>query len=277
MIKDVMVRVDGTAADDAVLATAAMVAELFEGYLIALFLNLLPLRMPAEGVESSATRAVEMIDRARDNGDRIEQALSERLARLPRPSEVRRFDLFPAEIVDAAIHQARSADTFITARPNAEHAPPDAQGVAEGVLFGSGRHVLLVPGSEAARDRFDRVMIAWNASRESVRALAEAMPYLRKAKAVVVVAVDEDSLTGWALAGKSVVAHLKHHGVDASLHQITSRGGDIASTLIEEANHISADLLVMGGYGHSRLREWLLGGVTYHLLRHGPVPLLIAH
>jgi hypothetical protein len=115
MIKDVMVRVDGTAADDAVLATATMVAELFEGHLIALFLNLLPLRMPAEGVESSATRAVEMIDRARDNGDRIEQALSERLARLPRPC-VGRDGADPRKKLCRASLCARSATQTLQGR-----------------------------------------------------------------------------------------------------------------------------------------------------------------
>jgi nucleotide-binding universal stress UspA family protein len=71
--------------------------------------------------------------------------------------------------------------------------------------------------------------------------------------------------------------HLLHHGVGAKLHDVRPRGSGIGATLIAEAQERSADLIVMGGYGHSRLREWLLGGVTYQLMHHAPIPLIVAH
>jgi nucleotide-binding universal stress UspA family protein len=77
--------------------------------------------------------------------------------------------------------------------------------------------------------------------------------------------------------GNDAVTHLKHHGVKASLHHARPRDGDVGATLIAEARRLQADLIVMGGYGHSRLREWLLGGATYALLHNSPVPLLVAH
>jgi nucleotide-binding universal stress UspA family protein len=146
------------------------------------------------------------------------------------------------------------------------------------ILFGSGRHLFLVPGGQVPNTPFVRTLIAWNGSRESARALAEAMPYLYKAKATTVVVVDENHPAELqALIGLDAVNHLRHHGIDARLHRVRNRTYDVAPALIEEAERLEVDLMVMGGYGHSRLREMLLGGVTYDLLHQAPVPLIIAH
>jgi nucleotide-binding universal stress UspA family protein len=275
MIKDVMVPVDGSAADDARLAAANQIAEAFHSQITGLFLNVLPmLIVPEDGV--GATRAAELLEKARAAADRIEARLTERLARLQKPMQLRRFDILKEAVGDVAAREARTADAFVALRPNGALSEPEH--LVEGVLFGSGRHIFLVPGRKPAKVTFDRVLVAWNGSRESARALAEARPYLHKAKAAVVVVVDDEPPTeGQAVLGKDAVEHLKHHHIKATLHHARLQDHDVGKTLVAEARRLQADLIVMGGYGHSRLREFLLGGATYELLHKAPIPLLLAH
>jgi len=271
-----MVRLDGTAADEARLTAADDIAELFQSRIIGLFLNVLPLLAPAEENGLSAVQSVNLIDLAREAGDKMEIKLTQRLARLQKPVELRRFDGFVDTIADIAAREARTADAFVTLRPNG--ASPEPERMVESVLFGSGRHLVLVPHRRSAKVALDHILLAWNGSRESARAMAEAMPYLRKAQAVTVIVVDDEPpVEQNALEGVSAVDHLKQHDVSAVLHHARARKGDVGATLMTEAKQRKANLIVMGGYGHSRLREWLLGGATYELLHGAHVPLLIAH
>jgi nucleotide-binding universal stress UspA family protein len=154
----------------------------------------------------------------------------------------------------------------------------DPKQLVEGVLFGSGRHIYLIPEAERPEVSFDRVVVAWNGSRESARALAEGMPFLYEAKDVTVIVItDKRPAEDLTLVGTEAINHLEHHGIGAALNRIRSREGDVATALMAEAQRGNAHLIVMGGYGHSRLREWLLGGVTEDLMHQSPVPLLMAH
>jgi hypothetical protein len=218
MIKDVMVRLDGSAADEVRLAAVNEIADLFHSQVIGLFLNILPVVIAAE----------------REAGDKAEAKVLQRLNRLQKPVELRRFDILSEDTANVVAREARVADTFVALRPNG--APREPEHLVEGVLFGSGRHLFLVPNRKPAKTPFEHIVVAWNGSRESARALAEALPYLHKATQVTVVVVDEEPpMELQAVLGTDAVNHLKHHEINAVLHHIRMRDADIGATLIAEA------------------------------------------
>jgi nucleotide-binding universal stress UspA family protein len=275
MVKVAMLHLDGTTGDDLRLAAAASMTELFQSHVVGLFLNALPHMIP--GAESVNVALWDQLQQqARQTGDQTESAIRQRLAEFGRSTELRRFDAFAEAMGGIAAREARSADAFIALPLGDDQAQGEAD-IVEEVLFGSGRHLFLVGRNEPFNEGFHHALVAWNGSREATRALAEGLPYLHISRLVTVVVVDRGPAALDPEPGADAVAYLKHHGIVATLHQVERHGRDVASVLIDEAGERKADLLVMGGYGHSRLREWLLGGVTHRLLRQTPTSLVIAH
>ena len=192
MIKDVMVWVDGSLADEIRLDAAGSIARQFDSQVIALVLNSMPLLGSIEGAAAAVVQA-ELLEKAREAGDITEAKLVKRLKLLERPVEIRRFDVLANDIADIAAREARTADTFVALRPNGAM---DPERLVEGVLFESGRHLFLFPETERPKIAFDRILVAWNGSRESARAMAEGMPFLlRQAKEVTVAVITDKRVT----------------------------------------------------------------------------------
>ena len=139
--------------------------------------------------------------------------------------------------------------------------------VDEGVLFESGRPVIFVPFIQKDGFKAERVMVCWDGSRAATRAIADSLPLLGKAKQVEIVIVANGKARDGEVPGADLGQHLARHGLKVTVKRITSPDIDIASTILSYAADSSSDLIVMGGYGHSRLREFVLGGVTRGLLQ----------
>jgi nucleotide-binding universal stress UspA family protein len=273
MIKDVMVRLDGTPADDIRLAAVGQIAEIFDSHITGLLFNALPPLVP-DGCNGAG--ATGLLDAARQAGDDIEAKVFQRLAKLPYPANLRRFDVVDHnDASDTALQVARAADTFVALRPNGRVSEPE--GLVENLLFGTGRHLFLVPDDLKLIEPLENVVVAWNGSRESARALAEFLPYLHQARKVGVVVIEGRHPTeAEALMGNDAVNHLRHHGINAVKYRAAGQEDEIAEALIEECRKLDANLLVMGSYGHSRLHELLPGSTTDRILRRSPAPLLVA-
>src|ERR1700730_17435208 len=180
MIKDVMVHLDGTSADEQRLAGANSIAILFESHVTGLFLNVLPMMMPAEGDSAGAITAAQLLEKARQAGDETEAVVVDGVSRFKKPVEIRRFDVFQDTIGDVAAREARSADVFVGRRPKRNGSLKMSEQLVEGVLFGSGRHLFLIGDRTHVNKGFDHALVDWNGSREASGALAGALPYLHR-------------------------------------------------------------------------------------------------
>jgi nucleotide-binding universal stress UspA family protein len=149
--------------------------------------------------------------------------------------------------------------------------------IAEGALFESGRPVIVVPYIQKAPLKLDRVMVCWDGSRPAARAIADAMPLLHKAGRVDIVIVASEPGKKDEIEGADMGEHLARHGLKVEVKRIGGGGIDVADALLSNAADSSADFMVMGGYGHSRLREFVLGGVTHSILRSMTIPVLLSH
>jgi nucleotide-binding universal stress UspA family protein len=149
--------------------------------------------------------------------------------------------------------------------------------IAESALFESGRPVIVVPYIQKAPLKLDQVMVCWDGSRPAARAIADAMPLLERAKLVEVVIIANERGKRDEIPGADMGQHLARHGLKVDVKRIAGAGIDVADALLSHAADISADFIVMGGYGHSRLREFVLGGVTHSILRSMTVPTLMSH
>ena len=173
--------------------------------------------------------------------------------------------------------QARHADLTVVGQPNDE-APfkgASADAVLVGVMLSSGRPVLAIPYAGRFERVGERVLIAWNGSREASRAVHDALPLLRGATVATVLTVNPE--IGGDASATSLAAHLARHGVNAkAAHTIANDIGE-GDALLSYAADLGADLIVAGGYGHSRAREMVFGGVTRTLIQQMTVPMLLSH
>jgi nucleotide-binding universal stress UspA family protein len=153
----------------------------------------------------------------------------------------------------------------------------DKKQLAQELVFEAGAPVILVPDDHIRPFACDRVAIAWDGSRNAARAVRDALPVLTRSRDVLIFTATDDSEPVGLESCETVATHLRRHGVPVRCEVITMAGRGIGRTLLDHAGAMRADLLVMGAFGHSRWREFVLGGATADILANASLPVLMSH
>ena len=217
-------------------------------------------------------------EQARRESAEASKRFSERFSRLSVTSELRRIDASPGEMAGGVAAEALWSDLFVATCPYRDNTTSGWDDVLETVLFEGGHSVHFVPPGMKPRVQLNRVLIAWTNTGEAARAVAEALPFLRASSDVEVVVVQtNDDIKTRGYSAADIATHLDRHGVNVAVRSVEQGKWTVGEALLEQALERSADLIVMGAYGHSRWREWIMGGTTREMLQASNVPLLMAH
>ncbi|MDZ7810921.1 MAG: universal stress protein [Arhodomonas sp.] len=268
--KDLLVYLEEGAALDSALASAGLLAEHFGAHIVGLAVS--PFRLPLELSQPSRLR-----DYGERNRERLERLQGRFEHALPHGRrEWRSHDGLAegGERLDVISRHARYADAVVMGQPDRPREEDDAAvDLPAQVAVASGRPVLVLPrdGWEGRPGR--RALVGWNGSREAARAIADALPLLAGAEAVKVLVAGG----GDADPGGDVGAWLSRHGVPVEVEQRERSREDPARILLDVAASDDADLVVMGAYGQSRMRELVLGGTTREMMHRMERPVLLAH
>lgn len=281
-LKSILVALDGTPTTRSRLEIAASLAARYGAHLIGLHAAFPADGLPNLGYFERFHRPLfepiyrEFAEKTQAEAALNRQTFEEVVRRQGLSGEWRCVEGYPSGI--AALH-GRYVDLIILGQPGPAGEIAFFQPLPEEVVLAAGRPVLIIPYAGTWDDIGRRVMIGWNASREATRAVNDAMPLLAGADNVTVLTIDptEKPAGHGEIPGADIALHLARHGVRAAAEATVSSDIDAGEILLSRANDLSADLLVMGAYGHSRVRELLLGGATRTVLDSMTVPVLMAH
>lgn len=279
-LKDILVHIDASPRSGGRLDLACDLASRHGAHLRALYVIDNPPIPPAfsnpgglvdlAGIQEMTAQ---WLERARKEAETVEQRFAERIARDDLSAEWRQLEGFTAQTVAA---QARYVDLVIVGQEQPGEIGPSGGDVPATVMMSSGRPVLVVPYAGDFAAIGQNVLVGWKSSREAARAVNDAMPLLVGAQSVQVLSVNPTDEAD-DLAPVDVALHLARRGVKADATYTIVEGLGEGDVLLNTAADMGADLIVVGGYGHSRAREFIFGGVTRHLLASMTMPVLFSH
>jgi nucleotide-binding universal stress UspA family protein len=275
---EIVVFIDGRTETAGILEFAGVLAEEHGARLISVFMQPEPTVTPAEtfarGKGMLRVSEAHRAELEKLEGDR--RALFEDIVRRHGIRSESEWRSLPYASSEVGVH-AYYADLVVIDRPEPAAQTAGPPGLAESLVLSSGRPVIVFsPRSTVSRVR--RIVVGWNARRESIRAVADALPLLVKAEAVEVLVVDHERRPAGhgQEPGADIARHLVRHGVHVEVRRLSSGGEEVGRLLLSQAGAFAADLVVMGAYGHSYLSEWMFGSVTRTVLREAGLPVLMS-
>lgn len=281
MIRDLMLPMTGTAGDQNALQASVALAELMEAHLAVTESINLPVMLPGPLGFAPDAMMSDVYDEIRNQGAGSAAKLRERLGRESISWEVRVIKSMGGDSSRTLALHARYADlSIMTAAPQQSAVEAEiVEAIFIALLFESGRPVLVIPPHHPAVLPISHAVVAWQPTREATRALHDALPLLLSAKTVDVLTVGPpigEHLHGERF-GVDIAGHLARHGIKVNVVVRPPQRETTATALLRHAVESGAQLLVAGGYGHSRLREWAMGGTTRELMRTISLPILFSH
>jgi nucleotide-binding universal stress UspA family protein len=274
MIKDIIVNLSVPKPKDVAADFAISVASLFQAHLSAVaFAYTAPVAAMGEGFPTPSLDDWEAERRA--EAEQTQRAFEHRagLAGVTFDSRIVSDDVEGAAVAFGEI--ARNYDLSVVAQSDPEDTLPQDL-LIEAALFDSGRPLLVVPYIQSKGIALERVMVCWDGSRNAARAVGDALPLLTRARHVDVVTVEQREQRK-EVRGAQIADHLARHKIAVDVKAIVAQDNDAASIILSQAADSDTDLIVMGAYGHTRLREFILGGATRDILSSMTVPVLMSH
>jgi nucleotide-binding universal stress UspA family protein len=276
MLKDILVNLTPNQPQDPAADYAISLAAAFGSHLTGLAFALEP-AIPASAMGGMAGDVIdaaiaESEQHAKDAVARFDAAAKKQGLL----SETRRITALLADAANRFGQIARHFDVSVVMQPDPD-SRTDSDLFVESALFGSGRPVVVVPYIQKEPVKLDHIVCCWDGSKTAARAIGDALPLLARAKTVELLIVTSPGDDVHEEAGADMAAHLARHKLNVTLQRISSGNIDVGNAILSYAADRNADFLVMGGYGHSRWREFLLGGVTRQILSSMTVPALMSH
>ncbi|HUT49209.1 MAG TPA: universal stress protein [Alphaproteobacteria bacterium] len=276
-IKDIVVHVDDSRNYEARIGVAIELAQRFDAHLTGVYVKS-PAYLPAYVAAQVGPDVIEMQARASSEAAASASAGFEEATKKAGLSAEMRVGEGPLDEV-VSLH-ARYGDLCIVGQTDPDgDAPADDVDVPGHVVLYSGRPVFIVPYAGRFNDVGKRVLVAWNGSREAARAVNDAMPFLKNAAQVTVLAVNPSDTRDplGDLPGADISLHFARHGVKVEAAQIIADDIQVGDMLLSRISDGGYDMVVMGAYGRSRIRELVMGGASRHIMHHMTVPIFMAH
>lgn len=275
--KNLLVHVDDTKACESRIAAAIAVARTHGAHLTGLYVAADPAlpggmraEVPADFLRTLQEHLEERMAAGKAKFDKI-------VSRAGLTADSRAVHCAATMVADTIALHGRYADLIVLGQPDSDDHDEMQVADAEDVVMGAGRPCLVVPYIGAGKTIGEHTMVAWDARREAARAVGDAMPILERAKSVVVMTVNPKRGIHGDEPGADISLHLARHGIKVEAQHIEARDLSVADVLLSRMADEDIDLLVMGAYGHSRFREWVMGGVTRQIFANMTVPVLMSH
>lgn len=276
MIKDVIVNLTIGAGDDPASRYAISLAEAFDAHVAGVAFSYDPSWPPAVTDLGGAEILRSLIEKNRAQGRSAAAQFETAAKRSQLSMQTLVHEISSPEAGAAFAALARTFDLVVLKQPQPEDDIASRE-IIEAALFNSGRPVLIVPYIQKAGFSVNRVLVCWDGSRAAARAVADSLRLIGKANNVQVLTVSTGKFDEKDVSGADIAEHLARHKLRTDLARIPAADIDVASAILSHAADFNADLIVMGGYGHSRLRDFVLGGATRGMLQSMTVPTLMSH